>query len=241
MSFISRLVNNSVISHTAAILLATGIGAGVVKMLETNPHSTPPFQARTREELKTAVWAAKNHIYAAGLVLSDIDADYINARYKQNHDFKAIVVMVDPLGAGGLNRVICQRQRDEDGDSTDYSNYGRILNKLTEFHSKTGKLLKDTLQIGVIDKYPTMAVLLVDDDLYVYCYPYHSADSSPVIKFENYTHGKDPRADFFVDNYLNKITGYLNQQEVRKTKFLTTEKDWAPYLKPAGDPGCTAK
>jgi hypothetical protein len=240
LSSLSRL--SPVLTHTAAILFATAIGASITYFLTPARTGSPPFETVTREDLSQALRAAKKRVVAAGYVLSDIDADFIKAQHEKSPDFEATVVMVDPLGAGGPNRVMCQRQRDEEGDNSTYSNYGRVISKLREFHSpaKTGKLLGDKLKLGVIDLYPTMAVFLVDDDLYVYFYPYQGAGNSPVIKFDNYARSKDPRGEFF-DDYLNKVTWYRASTGVRKTKFLVTDQDWKPYESASDSQPCSAK
>jgi hypothetical protein len=241
MSFI-RSLTTPVLIHTSALLLAGVIGAGLAYVLTPTRPGPPPFETTTRDELHKAVRAAKQRIVATSYVLSDIDADVIKAHHDSSPEFAAILVMVDPLGAGGPNRVMCQRQRDEDGDNTTYPNYGRVLNKLRDFYSpgKTKDLIGGKLRIGLIDAYPTMAVLLVDDDLYVYFYPYTGASNSPVIKFQDYTRTREPRGDFF-DDYLNKVTGYRNQSAVRKTRFLETDKDWLRYLTADTNQPCTAK
>jgi hypothetical protein len=242
MSLLSKLISNSVFSHTAGALLAGAIGAGAAYVFAPPHKGLPPFETTTRDVLHQAVREAKRRVVATGYVLSDVDADVIKALHERSPEFKATVVMVDPLGTGGPNRVICQRQRDEDGENTTYSNYGRVLNKLREFRSpaKTQALIGDKLKLGVIDAYPTMAVILVDDDLYVYFYPYQSAGNSPVIRFGDYSHTAEPRGEFF-DNYLNTVTGYRDQERVRKTKFLVTDKDWMPYETANQNQPCTAK
>jgi len=243
MSFLTSLSKLSpVLTHTAAILIATVIASGATFLLTPSRLGPPPFETTTRDELRQALRTAKKRVVAAGYVLSDIDADFIKAQHDRSPDFEATVVMVDPLGAGGPNRVMCQRQRDEEGDNTTYSNYARVLNKLREFHSpaKTGPLLGNKLKLGVIDLYPTMGVLLVDDDLYVYFYPYQGAGNSPTIKFENYSRSKDLRGEFF-DDYLNKVTWYRSNTGVRKTKFLVTDKDWKPYESASDNQPCGAK
>lgn len=242
MSFIAKLFNNSVTTHTAGALLAAAIAAGVAWIVIPQSSGPPPFTAATRDDIRLALRGAKRRVVAAGYVLSDIDADLIKARHDNAPEFKATIVMVDPLGAGGPYRVMCQRQRDEEGDKTTYSNYSRVLSKLREFHSpaKTGNLIGNKLTVGVIDLYPTLGVFLIDDDLYVYFYPYEGAGDSPVIKFSDYIHTRDKRGDFF-EEYLNKVTWYRNQTAVRKTKFLQTEKDWLPYEKADNNQPCAIK
>jgi hypothetical protein len=242
VGLMGRLFKNAVVTHAAGALLAGGIAAGAAWILIPGSDGPAPFTATTRKDLNQAVRAAKTRIVAAGYVLSDIDADFIKSQHDRLPYFDAIVVMVDPLGAGGPNRVMCQRQRDEDGDTTSYSNYSRVLNKLREFRSpaKTGKLLGNQLKVGIIDMYPTLGVILVDDDLYVYFYTYNGGGNSPVIKFDNYVHTKDKRGEYF-DDYLNKVTWYRDQVGVRKTKFLLTDKDWIPYETADNNQPCTAK
>jgi len=242
VSFLTKLLGHSVITHAAGALLAGGIAAGAAWIFIPQSEGPPPFTAATREELRQALRGAKQRVVAAGYVLSDIDADFIKSRHDSFPDFEATLVMVDPLGAGGPYRAMCQRQRDEEGEHSTYSNYSRVLSKLREFRSpaKTGNLIGNKLKIGMSDLYPTLAVFLIDNDLYVYFYPYEGAGNSPVIKFSNYVQSRDKRGDFF-DDYLNKVTWYRNQTAVRKTKFLLTDKDWASYEKADDNHPCTVK
>lgn len=242
MSFLKEMAHNSVLTHAAGALLAGAIAASGTYIFTPTRVGPPPFETTTRDGLQVALREAKRRVIATGYVLSNIDADFIKSRHDASSKFEATVVMTDPLGIGGPNRAMCQRQRDEDGPHTSYSNYGRVLNKLKEFHSpaKTGNLIGGDLKIGLLDKYPTMAVFMVDDDLYVYFYPYQNANDSPVIKFENYSRTRDVRGDFF-DEHLNKVTGYRNRSAAGMTKFLVTPEDWLPYDRADTNQPCTKK
>jgi hypothetical protein len=183
----------------------------------------------TRGQLRQAIEDAKVRIIATGYVVSDIDADLIN---RKPNNFVLTLVMVDPLGEGGPDSNICQRQSDEEDNNSQFEDYDEIIKKLKQFHSpaKTGALIGSRLKLGVVDLYPTMAVMMVDNDLYAYFYPYGQGSDSPVIKFNDYwtAKEKDKRGEFF-DQHLNKLTLYREKVKHSKTKFLVTDVDFKVY------------
>lgn len=239
--------NNALCAATLGGLIATLVG-GIVVTLATSYLTTYLVERKitaasgeiiTRNDLADAIKKAKSRIVATGYVLSDINADLIKGRMEESPNFIATIVMVDPLGVGGSNRIICQRQRDEEGDLSNFEDYSEILKKLREFRApiKTRNLIGSRLTLGLIDLYPTMTVMLIDDDLYVYFYPYGDGANSPVIKFSDYVHTRDKRGAFF-DEHLNKITGYRERVRDSKTKFLRTDADFKPYEDADMNPPC---
>lgn len=201
---------------------------------ETNATSNPGESSQpekpeviTRSELKRSLGEANERVIAAGYVLSDINADSIRGLMEKSPAFSATIVFVDPLGPKNL---VCQRQRDEEGDNSNYGNYVEIINKIRDFRSpaKTGGWIGNRLKVGVIDLYPTLAVILVDNDLYAYFLPYGTAADSPVLKFKNYARNPHSFGRFF-DDHLNKITGYRSPVVGSETKFLLADDDWQRY------------
>lgn len=183
--------------------------------------NSPPFEFVTRSDMEKSIKEAKTKIEAVGYVLKPIDPDFIDSKLRGSPNFSAKIVMIDPLGS---KRIICQRQYDEDNLPR---NYTQILGKVREFIQKSKNSMGHSLQLGLSDVYPTMSVIIVDDDLYAYFFPYHDLGShSPVIKFTKYN--QDERAKFF-DNHLRKI--------FEGAKFLSSEADFKRYeLASSGDP-----
>lgn len=206
---------------------AAATDAKPISNLKEGVTQPEKIEVITRADLTRALGGANERIVAAGYVLSDITPDFIRGLMQKSSGFKATIVMVDPLGPGN---IVCQRQRDEEGDQSNYANYTEIINKIRDFRSpaKTGSWIGDRLKVGVIDLYPTLAVVLVDNDLYVYPYPYGTAADSPVLKFTNYARSPGASGKIF-DDHLNKITGYRSTVVDSKTRFLVTEDDWKRY------------
>jgi hypothetical protein len=154
-----------------------------------------PAQLVNQETLKAALLNAKHSIRATGFLVQAVDADLVNQKLGADPNFNAEILMVDPLRLD----VVCARQNDE----TNALTYGKILFKLRIFHKNFKNLLGNRVRVGLTGSYPTMNVIMIDDDLYVYFYSYQrSGTDSPILKFANYT--SDEKAKFFVDHY-NKL------------------------------------
>lgn len=218
----------------AALIIGVAIGIITKSYLQGSDKVKSESQGQrgiefvTKNDLAAALRASKKRIKAAGYVLQDVDADLIKDRAEQSSDFEATIVLADPLGVGESKSVICQRQRDENPRERSFDDYAAIIGKIQDFSSttKTGNLIGKRLTLGVVDLYPTMAVFMVDDDLYAYFYTYGAAsDSGPVIKFKDYTHTRDKQGQYF-ESHLNRITDRNSGNGV--TKFLT-DSDFKIY------------
>lgn len=202
------------------LIIGTIIGGGILVAIDKVFFGVrqavaipPPYEFVTRNDLEKSIKDAKTKIEAVGYVLKIIDPDFINNKMKGTPTFTAKIVMVDPLGS---KKVICQRQYDEDNKPR---NYTQILERIKEFIQKSKNSLGDHLQLGLTDVYPTIAVIIIDDDLYTYFFPYHGLGTdSPVIKFRNYN--QDERAKFF-ENHLRKI--------FESAKYLSKDADYKRY------------
>jgi hypothetical protein len=172
----------------------------------------------TVDDLDKALDQAKTKIEGAGYVIAHVTPDFINERMLDSPQLSVTLVMVDPLA----RNAICQRQHDEDNQPR---TYGEILTKTQNFMRKSKSLLGKRLKLGFIDVYPTMTVIIIDNDLYAYFYPYKSmgrkselGPSSPVLKYVNYTNNK--QAEFFT-NHLRNI--------FNNAKFLSIDADYQKY------------
>jgi hypothetical protein len=211
---LSKLSNNQLIAGLiVALLVMIGSPIGsyyVVKYIQSREikPQVRSIETVTMKDLENSLAEAKTNIKATGYYIKSIDPDLISSKISDSTKFSAKIVMVDPLAP---NKIICQRQRDEDDQPR---NYQQILLKIREFRQKSENQFGERLKIGLIDVYPTMNVIIVDEDLYAYFYPYKAygvasdlGPSSPILKFSNYT--KDERAKFFsnhLDNIFNKAT-----------------------------------
>ena len=141
---------------------------------------------------------SQSKIQASGYYLNGLDANSICKALDNNKTLTVDMVLTDPEGT-----AICLRQRDEGNPRT----YGRIISKIIELHDNCGEDAWKRLRLKVVDVYPTMSVIIIDDDLYAYFYsqdPSKGANTygsrSPVLKVPNYV--VEPLAEHFT-LYLN--------------------------------------
>jgi hypothetical protein len=194
------VLSKPAIGYVLASILGLGFLSYVYlhKSNATNPTSSLLV---THDDLRIALGNAKRTIRASGFLVQSIDPDLINNKVKASPEFNAELVIVDPLNTS----TVCARERDEDN----YLTYEKLLLKLRIFHKNSADLLGNKLKLFVADAYPTMSVLIIDDDLFAYIYPFRQVGTeSPVLKFPNYA--SDQRATFFVE-HLNKLRGSARQ------------------------------
>ena len=183
-----------VLGYVLAVAIAAGFLAYIYLHKTKQASVDSPAQLATQNDLRTALQDAKSTIRAAGFLVQAVDPDLIIDKTRALPDFKAEILMVDPLNVS----VVCKRQDDEGNHLT----YGKSLLKLRIFHNNLKSLLGNRLIVGVTDAYPTITVIMIDDDLYAYFYPFNKPGTdSPILKFTNYAN--DARAKFFVDHYNN--------------------------------------
>jgi hypothetical protein len=213
---LSSLSNNPLFAAVAGGLLVIAITAlvttHIVNKWNVDNQKGSPVEVVNLGDVEEALRNAKYKVEATGYVLSRLTPDYVIGKMHDMPKFTTNIVMVDPIP----RNVICQRQHDEDNKPR---NYQQILLKLREFRQKGKSLVGERLKLGVIDAYPTMAVIIIDDDLYVYSYPYKALGTdSPVLKFSNYL--KDDRAKFFETHLRNVF---------QNAKFLVSDADYKQY------------
>jgi hypothetical protein len=195
----------------AAVLVFTGIYPpfAVGERLKTevaisptptpSPPPAPDYELKLAKDLKLEVENAKNRVWASGVALSKLDPRILTERLKAGVSVQ--VVYLDPCG-----EAIKKRQTDENNPSatnnvrtrlTGYDTFSKLYN-LAESE-------KSSLQVRVLDVYPTMAVIIIDNDLYAYfCRFGDVCSASPALVFKDYTNKKpkDPAAEFF-ENHFN--------------------------------------
>ena len=213
-----KLFNHSLFTEVVGGLLVVAITAITTVLITSyvyKPSNDIP-KIRTVEtvnikDLEQALGAAKEKVEATGYIVSKLTPDDISEKLSLHPKFTVSLVVVNPFSP-----VLCQRQRDEDRQPR---NYQQILSKLREFRQKSKSMIGGRLRLGVSDVYPTMTVIIVDDDLFAYFYPYKGlGTTSPVLKFTDYV--KDERAKFF-ETHLRNV--FLN------AKFLTSDADYKRY------------
>jgi hypothetical protein len=219
-----------VLGYVLALVIAAGFLVYEYSHKTKQTSVESPAQLATQDELRTALRDAKSTIRAAGFLVQAVDPDLIIDKTRVLPDFKAEILMVDPLNV----TVVCKRQEDEGNHLT----YGKSLLKLRIFHHNLKNLLGNRLKVGVTDAYPTMSVIMIDDDLYAYFYSYNKPGTdSPVLKFTNYA--KDARAKFFVDHYNNlRSTARQLVQDADFEKYDQADMNFK--CPPAGSPVATS-
>ncbi len=155
-----RLSNNALFAGVLAGLLVIAITALITKYAvdqttEVEHHRI--VETVTIGDVQQALGEAKENVEATGYVISKLTPDDVNDKMRDFPKFTTSIVMVNPFSP-----VICQRQHDEDNQPR---NYQQILSKLREFRQKSPRLIGERLRVGVSDVYPTMTVIIIDDDL----------------------------------------------------------------------------
>lgn len=158
---------------------------------------------------------ATREIFAVGLGMQPIvdtcDRD-IFRRLADNRSLKVTIVLSDP-------RAMTSRLRAEDeGDEPEnlVRDVAKIAIRYLGNKELQGDLSSGRLVFRFTKVYPTVAVAVFDDDLYVYFYGYrHRGTESPVLLFRNYQ--KNPSAKFFTShmNHLIQGAGEIPIQELR--------------------------
>lgn len=169
---------------TAAAVIAFAIVP--VLFIRGLPH--PPYTVRSYSSIdwKKLIQGAQREVRAEGTVLDGIDIDDLTKSLTEPRARKLNVklVLLDPEG-----QAVEQRMRDE--GPTGHDNRFHIREKIRSFQfaqtSAGSDLWKDRFRLVVRDTYPTMAVIVVDDDLYAYFYALRKKGTeSPVLQFSNY-------------------------------------------------------
>jgi hypothetical protein len=147
----------------------------------------------SRGELKTLLDAAKSRIWATGYTLEALDPKSLADKIKDNENFTAKIVIVDPL-----SKVVCQREQDEHKDKAPI--YIDLIRRIQRFNQYRKGLAEDNFQVRLSNIYPTIAVYIIDNNLCAFSYPYAAPGTgSPILKF-TYDE-KDERMRFFTQHF----------------------------------------
>jgi hypothetical protein len=174
------------------------------------PPQDPPYGIKKYNEvyLEEKIGDAKKQVLAIGTVLSPIPLPRVEKlieKVKSDPTFKVKLVMMNPK-----SEMLKARINDEK-----YSNYeavrGDIENKLLQLDKLISEKLsssdKKRMTLQCSNRYPTISVYIIDDNLYTYSYPHgDKASGAAVITFRKYADNPEIKylADFF-ERHLNSI------------------------------------
>lgn len=154
---------------------------------------------------------AKIRIWASGVSLSKLNPQLIAEKVKEGVPVQ--MAYVNPCGD-----MIKKRMADENNPDA-VGNIRININKFDTFTRDFSETQKDLLKVKLADSYPTMVVIIIDNDLYAYFCPYGTVCSnSPVLIFKDYYEQKPKTtaAKFFEDHFLAVSS---------KLKSITNYKD----------------
>ncbi|MFY9584935.1 MAG: hypothetical protein WAR21_10645 [Candidatus Acidiferrales bacterium] len=186
------------------LALVALIGSTVLFVISV--AKTPPFDVTDFSSINwdKVIGSAQRQVLAEGLVLQGIEVDAVVRSLRRFDHLTVKVVLLDPD-----SHVVKEREDDESPGAA-HDNRARLIEKIKSFQvARTGPgsdLWKERFQLLVRDTYPTMAVIVIDDDLYAYFYPFRKKGTeSPVFKFPHYTQQNDPLVRLFEDHLLRLL------------------------------------
>ncbi|MDQ1524244.1 MAG: hypothetical protein QOE47_2168 [Pyrinomonadaceae bacterium] len=144
-----------------------------------------------------AIRNAKSRVWASGVALRKLNPQLIAEKVKEG--IPAQIVYVNPCG-----KTIVSRQNDENNQNA-LENIKGNLRTFNTYTKDFNEIQKSLLQVKLTEAYPTMVVIIIDDDLYAYFCPYGAVCSnSPVLVFKGYHENKSvsDAAKFFEDHFL---------------------------------------
>jgi hypothetical protein len=155
---------------------------------------SPPNQSVrfiTRAELSKLIEDAQNRVLATGFILDPIDPKLLADKIKENRNFEVKIVLVEPT-----SQIVCQRDADGVRDKT--PSYEKLLSQIKRFNIYRKGLPEEKYWVKLSSHYPTMAVYIIDNDVYAHFYPYGvSGSDSPILRLDQ----KDKNADFFMRHF----------------------------------------
>lgn len=173
----------------------------VVSVASTRPFDVVDYASINWDKL---IGSTQRQVLAEGIVLQGIEVDALVRSLRRSDHLTVKVVLLDPEG-----HVVKEREADESPGPA-HDNRAWLIAKIKSFQAaRTGPgsdLWKERFQLLVRDTYPTMAVIVVDDDLYAYFYPFRKRGTeSPVFKFPHYRQLNDPLAGSFEGHLLTLL------------------------------------
>jgi pyrimidine deaminase RibD-like protein len=159
---------------------------------------------------------ARTELRACGFALAkvaDVEATRLVAKMRES-DFRAVLILNNPLAATATMRV-----DDERKNLLALSDIAKITLRLLDHRNDLKRLGKEQLLVVKhVNPYPTIAVVVVDNDLYAYWYPYGQLGTdSPILVFRGYK--QSTLAKFFLD-HLEALECIAEEPDVEKLKTL---------------------
>src|SRR5262249_8590972 len=147
------------------------------------PQKDVPWEA--------ALGKAKTRICASGVALSKIDPRIVAEKIKAGVNVR--LIYANPCGPAVQLK---QRQTDEHNPDAS-SNVTSTMKRFGQYSKDLSTAQKQALNVMLTAAYPTMVVMIIDDDLYTYFCPYGAVcTTSPVLIFENYREKSPDTAGF---------------------------------------------
>jgi hypothetical protein len=178
------------------------------------PPQECPYELRKYNEMPWAelISGANYRVSAVGISLTLIDEprlEQLIEKIKKNKEFKVKLFMLRPHG-----KAIEERTRDEEPPPIP----NVIEGKLSTFRKLIKQLGPDDekrLTVKCYDEYPTIAVVIIDADLYTYSYIYgERAIRSTVTIFKNYE--RNPRTSDLAGYFIRHLESIEHKAD--KTK-----------------------
>jgi hypothetical protein len=179
------------------------------KTVEHTPPVTPSpssssspedreYELRSQEEIPwdAAIKNARVRVWASGVALRKLNPQLIAEKVKDG--VNARLIYLNPCG-----ETVRRRQEDENNPNAT-GNIRAGLNTFDTYTKDFNESQQRDLQVKLTDVYPTMIVVIIDDDLYAYFCPYGAVcTGSPVLVFRQYRKKKpiSPSAKFFEDHF----------------------------------------
>lgn len=194
-----------------------------------NLAQQPPPQDRTYEIKKYTdipwdqlISGANYRVFATGTILTPFTIQRVKQlieKIRKAENFTAKLIMLKPNGSAVKARVV-----DEKTPLIPFNVAGKLLELRELITHELSPNDKNRLMVKCIDVYPTMAVIIIDDDLYTYSYPFGArATDSTVIIFRKFA--SDPQISnlaAFFERHFNSIAANATEP---------TDEDYAEYKK----------
>jgi hypothetical protein len=201
----------------------------IYRMGKSEPTGQPCTQDRTYEitEYTKVPWqqlinGATYRVFATGIVLTPFERPQIQElinKVKNIDGFTVKLFMLKPDG-----KAVEARAADEGMTRNPAKIAEKLLTIRELIKSELSQKAKASMMVKCIDVYPTIAVIIIDHDLYTYSYPYGARGTdSPVIIFRNFE--SNPQ----ISNLVGSSKKYLESIEANAKE--PTEADYAKYEK----------
>ncbi|MBI3327309.1 MAG: helix-turn-helix transcriptional regulator [Nitrospinae bacterium] len=198
-SSISKLENGWVAGSVEWLLKLAGVFGRELGFVDR----LLPYRLLPHREVNwgQVIHAAHTRLRAAGFALTEIAGalrvPIFNKIMRSDH-FSAMLTLNDPL-------VPTAKLREGDERVTDAKSrmhMAEITLQLLDLKKDLAKLERgDRLIVKHVKAYPTIAVVVVDNDLYAYFYPFRQRGTeSPILEFRGYEQAPSELANFFLEH-----------------------------------------